>query len=221
MKVAKVVFYITMILPLPVTLIALYFLPDQIPAHYGFDNQVTRWGSKYEMLVFPMLTILLGLILIRIMKLSSKLEQSAEKREKNEKSCIIAGVFSFLLFNVMNLYFLYAGFAKVENLSEIPVDLMQLLFILLGIFMIVIGCIMPGLPMNFVIGLRTAWSMKNDAVWQKCQRFGGILSIASGVLMIVACSFTKGFVCFAYSMVILAVMVPADICYTYHASKNS
>ena len=47
MKIQKTIFYILMFLPLPVTLISLVFLPDQIPAHYGSDNQVTRWGSKY------------------------------------------------------------------------------------------------------------------------------------------------------------------------------
>jgi len=48
MKKKKIIFYGLMFLPLIVVLIALQFLPEQIPAHYGFDNQVTRWGSKYE-----------------------------------------------------------------------------------------------------------------------------------------------------------------------------
>ena len=221
MKISKAVFYITMFLPLPVTLAALVFLPDQIPAHYGFDNQVTRWGSKYETLILPLMTILLGLIMIGVIKLSSKMEPSEEKREKNEKMCIITGIFSFLLFNVMNLFFLYTGFRKVETLSEVPVDMMQLLFILIGVFMIVIGCIMPGIPMNSLIGLRTSWSMRNEAVWQKCQRFGGMLSIAAGVLMIIACFFTDGFICFTCSMGILAVMVSVDVIHTYKISKNS
>lgn len=45
MKTKKVIYYILMFLPLIITLIVLPFLPYQIPAHYGFDNQVTRWGS--------------------------------------------------------------------------------------------------------------------------------------------------------------------------------
>ncbi len=45
MKVKKTVFYGLMFLPLISALIALQFLPEQIPAHYGLNNQVTRWGS--------------------------------------------------------------------------------------------------------------------------------------------------------------------------------
>ena len=48
MKKKKVIFYSLMFLPLAVVLIALQFLPEQIPAHYDMNNQVTRWGSKYE-----------------------------------------------------------------------------------------------------------------------------------------------------------------------------
>ena len=220
MKVFKIIFCITMFLPLPVTLIALIFLPDQIPAHYGFDNQVTRWGSKYETLILPLLSILMGLVMIGVMKLAAKMEQSEEKREKNEKGCLITGIASFLIFNVMDLYFIYTSYAKVENLSEVPVDLMQLLFILLGIFMVVIGRIMPGISRNSIIGLRTAWSMKNETVWHQSQRFGGVMAAAAGFLMIVVSVFTRGFVCFACSMGILAVMVPVDVIYTYRISKK-
>lgn len=58
----KLAFYILMFLPLAAVLIALHFLPDQIPVHYDFDGQVTRWGSKYEALIFPAMTLLLALL---------------------------------------------------------------------------------------------------------------------------------------------------------------
>lgn len=61
MKTKKWLYY-TLMLPLAATLIALPLLPDQIPAHYGADNQVDRWGSKYESLIFPLLTILFGFL---------------------------------------------------------------------------------------------------------------------------------------------------------------
>lgn len=60
MKKKMVVFYSLMFLPLAVVLIALQFLPELIPAHYDMNNQVTRWGSKYETLIFPVITVLFG-----------------------------------------------------------------------------------------------------------------------------------------------------------------
>lgn len=34
-------------------------LPDKTPAHYDFAGEVTRYGSKYEMLLLPILAVLM------------------------------------------------------------------------------------------------------------------------------------------------------------------
>ncbi len=218
MKNFKILFYILMFLPLPITLIALVFLPDQIPAHYGFDNQVTRWGSKYEMLLFPIITIIFGLFMLGISKFSSNQEKTGTN---NEKICIIAGILSIIIFDAMTGYFLYTAFHKVENLSSVPVDINQIVFIILGIFMIVTGNLMPKLRMNSVMGLRTHWSMKNEVTWKKSQRFGGISFMIDGILIILVCCFTKDFNCFLWSMGILLLSIPIDIFYTYKVAKQN
>lgn len=217
MKILKTIFYILMFLPLPVTLISLVFLPDQIPAHYGSDNQVTRWGSKYETLLFPVVTIIFGLFMLGISKFSSDQEKNGKN---NEKVCIVAGIFSLFIFNVMTGYFLYTDFNKVENLSTVPIDLSQLIFILLGIFMIVFGNIMPKIRMNSAMGLRTKWSMKNKITWKKSQRFGGISFMVVGLLIILNCCFIKGFACYLWSIGILILSLPIDIYYTYKIAKK-
>lgn len=214
MKIQKTIFYILMFLPLPVTLISLVFLPDQIPAHYGSDNQVTRWGSKYETLIFPLMIIIFGLFMLGISKYSAKQEKN------NEKICMVAGIFFLLIFNVMTAYFLYTDYNKVENLSSVSVDLSQLIFILLGIFMIVCGNITPKIRMNSAMGLRTKWSMKNEITWKKSQRFGGVSFIVTGLLIILICCFTKGFACCLWSIGILLLSLPINIYYTYKAAKK-
>ena len=66
MKGRKILFWILMLLPMAVTLSALPFLPEQIPAHYGFGGQVDRWGRKYETLIFPASTIVVGLFMLAL-----------------------------------------------------------------------------------------------------------------------------------------------------------
>ena len=75
MKTKKFIFYCLMILPLVVVLVALQFLPDQIPAHYDLNNQVTRWVSKYETLIFPIFIIIFGLFMLGMARLSAKHEE--------------------------------------------------------------------------------------------------------------------------------------------------
>lgn len=157
-------FYSLMFLPLVVVLIALQFLPELIPAHYDMNNQVTRWGSKYETLIFPVITVLFGYFMLAMAKLSSKQEENGSN---NKNVCIVTGIASLALFNAMTFYFLYADFNSIENLSSIALDLNQLVFGLLGVAMIILGNIMPKLRMNSVVGLRSVWSMKNETAWKK------------------------------------------------------
>ena len=217
MKGKRIVFGILMFLPLAVVLVALPFLPDQIPAHYGFDNQVTRWGSKYEALLFPILTIVLGLFLLALARYAAKHEESGKN---NENVCLITGIVSLALFNLMTAYFLYMDFHKVENLSEAAFDVNQLIFGFFGLCMLIIGNVMPKLRMNSMIGLRTSWSMKNEQTWKKSQRFGGISCVISGILMILASLMTRELCCFMLCMGILAICLIVDVIYTRQIAKK-
>ncbi len=217
MKTKKTVFYIFMLLPLALVLIALQFLPDNIPAHYNISGQVDRWGSKYEMLVFPALSILLGSIMLLAAKYAAKHEESGQN---NAQVCIVAGIMGNVLFSVMTAFFLYAAFQQVEQLSSASLDIYQILYAVLGLSMVIVGNIMPKLRRNALIGLRTSWSMKNEVTWKKSQRFGGISMIIGGIAIITSCLLVKGMVCFGIAMGILVILLIVDILYSYQISKK-
>lgn len=218
MKAKKYLYIALMALPLVVTLIALRFLPEQIPAHYDMNHQVTRWGSKYETLIFPAITIGFGLLMLWIAKAAKRQEKNGMN---NAKLCILTGLICLGLFNVMTYYFLYTDFQMTENLEDTAVDLNSLIFGVLGLGMILLGNEMPKAKRNDVLGLRTLWSQQSDAVWKLCQRFGGIASMVSGLAMIAVCFLTSGFPCMALCLGILAVMAAVDVLYSYFAAKKA
>lgn len=217
MKNRKAVYYILMFLPLVLVLIALPFLPEQIPAHYGADGTVTRWGSKFETLIFPVVTIIFGAVMLVVAQAAGKNEEDGKN---NEKVTVIAGLASLAVFDVMTCFFLYTDFNQVEDLGDVPFGNSQILFTVFGAGMIVLGNVMPKLRMNSVAGLRTKWSMKNETVWKKCQRFGGISFIVGGICMIIACFLAEDDACLAVSLGILCVLIVVDVWYTYLAAKE-
>lgn len=207
-----------MYLPLVVTLVALQYLPDKIPAHYGFDNQVTRWGSKYEALLYPIATVLMGYFLLVMSRVAAKQE---EHGENNKKIIIVTGILVLILFNVVNGYSLYTDFNKVENLSSLPLDINQLIFGIVGVLMIVTGNIMPKLRMNSIMGLRTHWSMKNEVTWKKCQRMGGISFIVGGIIIIGVCIVLKGISCLVSVLGIGVMLIVIDCFFTYRIAERN
>lgn len=206
-----------MFLPLLVVLISLKFLPDQIPAHYGISGEVDRWGSKYETLIFPGVTIIFGIIMLIITKYASKQEKGGNN---NQKIGNFTGILLLLLFNIMTFYFLYTDFNKVKNLNSIPIDISQIIFITLGVFIIIIGNIMPKIKMNSMIGLRTTWSMKNEITWKKSQKFGGVSFIIVGILMIIMNILFHPPISILLSLIIPVASLPFDIYYTYKVAKK-
>ena len=202
MKIKKILCYILTFLPLVVTMIALPFLPEQIPAHYGMDNQVTRWGSKYEALIVPAITIVFGIFMLMLTKYIAKKEKDGKN---NEKVTIIAAIIALVIFNVLSFFFLYTDFNKIAGW---------------GILMIILGNVMPKLRMNSIIGLRTKWSMKNETAWKKSQFCGGISFIAVGVIILIICILVKNIDYLMWVTGILAVLIVIDVWMTYKIAQK-
>ena len=217
MKARKIWYFVLMLLPLGITLAALPFLPDQIPAHYDFNNQVTRWGSKYETLVMPGLTIVLGLFMLWMAKVSRKQEGQGEN---NYKICILSGMLGMGVFAAMTVYFLWADFLQAENLDNLGIDVNSLTWGLLGIMMILMGNVMPKAKRNSLLGLRTKWSMSSEEAWRKSQRFGGTLAIVCGLGMILVSFLSRGMVCTGICLGIILGMTVADTVYSWRVAKT-
>lgn len=43
-------------------------IPAEVPAHFGIEGEITRWGSKWEMLILPVISGVLGFVLIWLRK---------------------------------------------------------------------------------------------------------------------------------------------------------
>ncbi len=100
------IFYILMFLPLVISMISLVFLPNLIPVHYNIKNEIDRWGSKYEILIIPIITILLGKFLLFIRKWVKKYEV---KGNNNEKFVLIIGICLLLIYNIILCMMIYLG----------------------------------------------------------------------------------------------------------------
>lgn len=210
-------YYTLMVLPLIVTVIALFFLPEQIPVHFGDNNEVTRWGSKFETLVFPAVSLIFGGIMMALADSSAKTEKDGSN---NKEVVLLGGIIGLLVFNVITFYFLYADFNQVTNLSDIPIDLFSLEFAVLGLGLVLIGNFMPKARMNSLVGFRVSWGMKNETVWKKCQRFAGIAAIVAGILMALGCIVLfRDMAAMGWALALFLLMCVVDLVYAYRISR--
>ena len=73
------------------------------------------------------------------------------------------------------------------SIEYIPVRLLARLVICgIGLFMLVLGALMPKLQRNRLAGARFSWTLVNREVWQKSNRIGGVYTMLLGIFMIVS-----------------------------------
>lgn len=175
------ILFITSAVPLIAVLAALRFLPEKIPAHFDFNMNIDRWGSKYESLIMPAVTVLMSAYMYAMSRFAAKRENG----KSNQKVMLICGTAINILFTAMTVCFLNITFKTVNDIKTDDVGFIKIIFILLGAVIVVTGNFLPKCKLNSVIGIRTKWSMANEDVWFKCQRFGGILFVLCGISMVV------------------------------------
>ena len=218
MKAKKTIYFLLMFLPLLITVFALPFLPESIPAHYNFAGEIDRWGSKYETLIFPLCTIGMGAFMLWMAKIAAKSEEGGKN---NEKIVFYTGMGISVWFTIIHCHSLYKAFTAAKSMSyAYETDINQLLCIILGLSMVIIGNFMPKLRNNGVMGLRTPWSMKNDTTWKKSQIFGGISFMVSGTLIAVLGIFLDGYFAMCIALGIIIICTVVCTIYTYKIAKK-
>ncbi len=145
---------------------------------------IDRFGSKYEMLLFPVLVFLMTGFMYGMSRFAVKHENG----ESNRKVLLIFGSLLNLFFTGMTVYFLFMAYNAADGSTSADGSIsvngdkfMQFTFISLGIVIAVVGNFLPKCKMNAVVGLRTKWSMANEDVWFRCQRFGGVVTVLYGI----------------------------------------
>ena len=182
MKKTSVVIVILVLVWIALTCVFLSVAPDRVPVHFGINGEVDRWGSKFEYLLFPGAGILCAVCQIFGVKLSKK-----RAGEGNEKAAAISGICLTVFLFIMSLFFMYKALDPDTLRNGLGELAMKGIGLLVMVLFIVLGNIMPKVRRNSSLGLRTKWSMYNDACWQKSQRLGGyamMLSGAAGLLLI-------------------------------------
>ncbi len=58
--------------------------------------------------------------------------------------------------------------------------------IIFGLMFILVGNILPKIPQNYLVGIKTVWGYKNDDIWTKTQRLSSKLWIIAGFIMIIS-----------------------------------
>ena len=218
----KTLKWILCILTVLSTLFMLFILPDTVPVHFDISGAPDRWGSKFELLLLPVILIASAFVLGPMAKsYRKKAEETDDEKEKaeylsNAKVLNITGIATMCLFFVMNIVTLYATYVHVSPNNNLPeFDISRAVGLIMGIMIVVLGNYMPKTRNNPNIGFLLPWTRSNDVTWNKSNKFASYVLIIAGAISTISSLFVKGVLAAFLSVLGLMISLPIIMIYAY------
>lgn len=209
------------------TAVAIQFIPESVPLHYDAAGNITRWGSKNENMIFPIIILFMALVWTCFMAYyEKKALKSADEKESagarsNAKVIGYVGVGMALMFAVMQGFIVYGEYkGAILGATKQVVDIGKVTVIMMGLLFIWLGNAMPKTRINGTVGVRISWSMYNGTTWRKSNHFGGVAFVVAGVLTIITSFIVQNSsVAMAILVGYVSVAAVASFAYAYKVYK--
>ena len=209
-------------LPLIGTAVSIQFMPEKVPMHYDLSGNIDRWGSKYELLIIPVIILVIMLVCVFMITRFEKKAANApddKSRTSAEANRKVAVGVSFGMLGLMTavLGHTVCKIIAVTNsgVSQLEIDDLKFTALLMGAFFIVCGNLCSKTKKNSGIGLRLSWTEYNDITWSKSNRFAGKALCIAGVMSIVSTSFANGILAVVLMLVYLTACVTVSCAYAH------
>lgn len=157
---------------------AWFQLPDdaRIPTHWNAQGEADGYSTKSTGL-FLMPGLVAGFtILFAVLPAITPRKENMMKSMKGYKMCW-GGIFSFLLF--LHIVAVLTAMGKT-------IPLKGGVNIGVGLLFVVMGNWLGKVRSNFIMGVRTPWTLSSELSWNKTHRLAGKLFVIFGLVLLVA-----------------------------------
>ncbi len=147
-------------------------LPARMVIHWGLNDRPNGWAGKaLGAFGLPALMVIIAVLLRALPDVDPRQDSYEKFRPSYEVigNALLTSVMACHLFVIAQA----VGFALPAS---------RVAPVLVGLVLISVGNVFPRLRANSWMGIRTPWSLSDDANWARTHRVGGYLLVASGIL---------------------------------------
>jgi uncharacterized membrane protein len=148
----------------------------QIPVHFDATGTPDRYGGRFEGL------LLMPLISIGLLAMFAVIPRVEPRRQHLLQSS--KAYFAVWMATMVVLAGVHA--AAVLTALDYEVNITMVVLGLIGVMFVVIGNYLGKVRSNFLMGVRTPWTLTSDLSWNKTHRLAGRLFILLGVVIVAA-----------------------------------
>lgn len=203
-KVAVIISYLLLFVPLILGAIFYNKMPDQLPTHFGPSGAADSYSSKLVAVIgFPLLFFVVQTVVVFV--------TAADPKHKN----INDSVYSLILFlcPAISLFF---TFTVINYGLGNEINVTKYITLFLSLVFIVIGNYLPKSRRNYTLGIRVPWALNSDDNWNATHRLGGVVFIIAGVLGIIVSLFVNEGLVYYFIGVLALCIIPTIYSYVYY-----
>lgn len=147
----------------------------QIPVHWGIDGRPNGYAPKaVGLFLLPLITVGVAALFWAI----PVIEPRRANILKSRKAYAAIWVGTVVLLAAIDLAVTAAALGATFDITLV-------VFVAVGGLFIVIGNYLPKVRPNYLIGIRTPWTLTSDLAWDRTHRVGGRLFVLEGIVFIV------------------------------------
>lgn len=179
-------------------------MPETLPTHWGFNNKIDGYSSKFTALITtPLLLILLNIFSCFM------LDNDPKNKDKNNFVITIGKATIPLVMLITFVISVFYGLGK-------KINVMVIISIFVGFLLILIGNYLPKTKRNYTVGIKLPWTLNSDENWNKTHRLAGYFFILGGIFFLLTPFIGNEYLIFLTFMII--GIIPAI--YSFYLYKN-
>jgi len=176
-------------------------LPDEIITHWGSDGQANGYMTKeIGLFLVPIIGLFITALLLVV--------PIIDPLKKNIQSFI---KYYNLFILVMLGFLLYIHAITILANLGYDINISQLIGPAIGVLLFFTGILMGHAKKNYMIGIRTPWTLSSEKVWDNTHQKGRVLFKASGVI----CFFTLIIPTQAFWFILVPIIVSIIYLFVY------
>ena len=186
-------------------------MPEIVPTHFGIDGKPDHFGSKQQLLIVPILFSVMSIGIYFLFKNIDKIDpKQAAKMSKDVFNKL--GLTMVIFLNSISISIIH---------STISHEIGNLLFIVMGLFFIILGNLMHSLKSNYFIGLRLPWTLENEDNWRKTHQLASKIWFAGGLFILISALLLPIKMMFIVIIISVLIMVLIPTIYSYQLFKKN
>ena len=210
MKASKKEMILSVVLCLLPILLGLFLwkeLPEQVPTHFGLNNEPDGYSSK-AFAVFGLPAIMAALDVLCLFGLKS--DPKADKH-----GTVLA---KMMLYFIPGLSILVCSLCLMIAVGK-NINLALIIQLFIGVLFIVVGNYLPKCRQNYTMGIKLPWTLNDEDNWNYTHRLGGFVWVIAGLVQIVNAFIGSPWVFFG--VVFVAAFIPMIASYIYYRKHKT